>query len=171
MAGHGGGGFIAAGRGSRPESGFHGKALDEETYVDTIPRLFQHIRDKAGWKVKLLHDIHEHLAPASAVALARELEPVNMFFVEDILPPEQIDHFARISTTTTTPMAMGKLFTHSHEWRPLIANRWIDFSCCRVGMTGKITQAKKIASLCEQFGARTAWQEGGENDPIHGQAR
>ncbi len=90
-----------------------------------------------------------------------------MFFVEDILPPEQIDHFARISTTTTTPMAMGELFTHPHEWRPLIANRWIDFIRCRVGMIGGITQAKKIASLCEQFGVRTAWQEGGENDPIN----
>ena len=90
-----------------------------------------------------------------------------MFFVEDILPPEQIDHFARISTTTTTPMAMGELFTHPHEWRPLIANRWIDFIRCRVGMIGGITQAKKIAALCEQFGVRTAWQEGGENDPIN----
>ena len=34
-------------------------------------------------------------------------------------------------------------------------------------MIGGITQAKKIASLCEQFGVRTAWQEGGENDPIN----
>ncbi len=96
--------------------------------------------------MKLLHDVHEHLTPASAVKLARKLEPVNMFFVEDILPPEQIDHFARISTTTTTPMAMGELFTHPHEWRPLIANRWIDFIRCRVGMIGGITQAKKIIS-------------------------
>ena len=110
MGGYGGGGFIAAGQGSRPESGFRGKAFDEETYVDTIPKLFQHIRDKVGWEVKLLHDVHEHLTPASAVELARKLEPVNMFFVEDILPPEQIDHFARISTTTTTPMWGGYSF-------------------------------------------------------------
>lgn len=167
MGGYGGGGFIPSGQGSRPESGFNGRAFDEETYVDTIPKLFGHIRDKVGWKVKLLHDVHEHLTPASAVELARKLEPVNMFFVEDILPPEQIDHFARISKMTSTPMAMGELFTHPHEWRPLIANRWIDFIRCRVGMIGGITQAKKIASLCEQFGVRTAWQEGGENDPIN----
>ena len=34
-------------------------------------------------------------------------------------------------------------------------------------MIGGITQAKKIAALCEQFGVRTAFQEGGENDPIN----
>ena len=37
----------------------------------------------------------------------------------------------------------------------------------RVGMIGGITQAKKIAALCEQFGVQTAFQEGGEYDPIN----
>jgi mannonate dehydratase len=64
-------------------------------------------------------------------------------------------------------MAMGELFTHPLEWRPLIANRLIDFFRSRVGMIGGITQAKKIATLCEQFGVQTAFQEGGENDPIN----
>ena len=32
---------------------------------------------------------------------------------------------------------------------------------------GGITQAKKIATLCEVFGVKTAFQEGGENDPVN----
>ena len=32
---------------------------------------------------------------------------------------------------------------------------------------GGISQAKKIATLCEVFGVRTAFQEGGENDPVN----
>ena len=167
MGGYGGGGFIPPGEGSRPESGYSGKAFDEETYADTIPKLFEHVRDKLGWEVKLLHDVHEHLTPAMALELAKRFEPVRMFFVEDILAPEQIDYFKQIRALTSTPMAMGELFTHPHEWRPLIAGRLIDFIRCRVGMIGGITQAKKIAALCEQFGVRTAFQEGGENDPIN----
>jgi L-alanine-DL-glutamate epimerase-like enolase superfamily enzyme len=58
--------------------------------------------------------------------LAKRLEPACMFFVEDILPPEQIGWFRRIREVTTTPMAMGELFTHPHEWRPLIAGRRLD---------------------------------------------
>jgi mannonate dehydratase len=167
MGGYGGGGFIAPGEGSRPESGYQGQAFDEDLYVDTIPKLFMHLRDKLGWDVKLLHDVHEHLSPVMAMELAKRLEPARMFFVEDILPPEQIDWFRRIREVTTTPMAMGELFTHPHEWRPLIAERLIDFIRCRVSQIGGITQAKKIAALCENFGVRTAWQEGGENDPVN----
>ena len=165
--GYGGGGFVPPGEGSRPEDGYQGNAFDEERYVDAIPEMFQHVREKLGWKVKLLHDVHEHLTPALALEFAKRMEPLRMFFVEDILPPEQIDYFQQIRSLASTPMAMGELFTHPHEWRPLIAERLIDFIRCRVTAIGGITQAKKIASLCEQFGVRTAWQEGGENDPVN----
>ena len=165
--GYGGGGFVPSGEGSRPENGYRGNAFDEERYVDAIPKMFQHVRDKLGWTVKLLHDVHEHLTPALALEFARRMEPLRMFFVEDILPPEQIDYFQQIRALTSTPMAMGELFTHPHEWRPLITDRLIDFIRCRVTAIGGITQAKKIAALCEQFGVRTAWQEGGENDPVN----
>ena len=167
MGGYGGGGVIPAKQGSRPENGFAGPAFDEDVYIDVIPKLFEHIRASLGTEVKLLHDVHEHLTGTGAVEFARRMEPYRMFFVEDILPPEQIDWFRRIKQVTTTPMAMGELFTSPREYVPLIAERVIDFVRCRVSQVGGITAAKKIAALCESFGVRTAWQEGGDNDPVN----
>jgi mannonate dehydratase len=167
MGGYGGGGMIAAGKGSRPENGFAGTAFDEDVYIDVIPKLFDYIRTKLGNEVKLLHDVHEHLTGTGAVEFARRMEPYRMFFVEDILPPEQIDWFRRIKQVTTTPMAMGELFTSPREYVPLISERVIDFIRCRVSQVGGITTAKKIAALCEDFDVRTAWQEGGDNDPVN----
>jgi len=95
------------------------------------------------------------------------MQPYGMFFVEDILPPEQIDWFRRIKQVSTTPMAMGELFTSPREYVPLISERLIDFIRCRVSQIGGITAAKRIAGLCENFGVRTAWQEGGDNDPVN----
>jgi mannonate dehydratase len=117
--------------------------------------------------VKLLHDVHEHLTPTMAVEFAKRMEPYRMFFVEDILPPEQIAWFRQIRQVTSTPMAMGELFTHPMEWTTLISERLIDFVRCRVSQTGGITAAKKTAALCEAFGVRTAFQEGGDNDPVN----
>jgi mannonate dehydratase len=167
MGGYGGGGVIPPGKGSRPEGGFAGPAFDEDVYLEAIPKLFEHLRTKLGAEVKLLHDVHEHLTPTAAVDFAKRMEPYRMFFVEDILPPEQIDWFRRIKEVTTTPMAMGELFTSPREYVPLISERVIDFVRCRVSQVGGITAAKKIAALCEDFGVRTAWQEGGDNDPVN----
>ena len=154
-------------RGADPRAASGARPLTRNSTWRQSPRCLSRYGDKLGWQVKLLHDVHEHLTPTLALEFARRMEPLRMFFVEDILPPEQIDYFRQIRALTSTPMAMGELFTHPHEWRPLIAERLIDFIRCRVSAIGGITQAKKIAALCEQFGVRTAWQEGGENDPVN----
>jgi mannonate dehydratase len=167
MGGYGGGGMIPPGTGSRPEKGFAGPAFDEDVYLEVIPKLFEHLRVKLGRDVKLLHDVHEHLTPTGAVEFAKLMEPYRMFFVEDILPPEQIDWFRRIKKVCTTPMAMGELFTSPREYVPLISERTIDFIRTRVSQIGGITGAKKIAVMCEEFGVHTAWQEGGDNDPVN----
>ena len=167
MGGYGGGGMVGAGKANRPANSFSAPAFDEDVYLEQIPKLFEHIRAKLGSEVKLLHDVHEHLTPTGAVEFAKRMEMYRMFFVEDILPPEQIDWFRRIKQVTTTPMAMGELFTSPREYVPLISERTIDFIRCRVSQIGGITAAKKIAGLCEDFGVRTAWQEGGDNDPVN----
>ena len=82
------------------------------------------------------------------------------------LPPEQIAWFRLIRQQCTTPQAIGELFISPQEWMPLITEHLIDFIRVRVSKAAGITQCKKIANLCEWFGLHTAWQEGGDNDPV-----
>ena len=166
-AGYGGGGFIPAKTGNRAEGGYQGPAFDEEQYVDAIPPVFEFLRAKAGFTPKLLHDVHSHMTGMNAVELARRLQPYQMYFVEDILPPEQIAWYRNIRQICTTPQAVGEVFSNPYEYLPLITERLIDFIRCRVAATGGITPQKKIAALCETFGVKTAFQEGGENDPVN----
>ena len=129
--------------------------------------MFDYLRSKLGFGIKLTHDVHEHLRPQCAVTLSKLLEPYRLFFLEDALPPEQIQWFRLIRQQCTTPQAMGELFINPHEWVPLITERLIDFVRVRVSKVGGITQCRKIAALCEWFGVQTAWQEGGDNDPVN----
>jgi mannonate dehydratase len=164
---YGGGGFIPKGQGVRPEGGYQGPAFDEEMYVDNVPRWFDYVRAKAGFEPKLCHDVHSHLSGINAVEFCRRMQPYQMFFVEDALAPEQIDWYRQVRQVCSTPQAVGEVFSHPYEWLPLVTNRWIDFVRCRVSAIGGITAAKKLATLCEPFGVRTAFQEGGENDPVN----
>jgi mannonate dehydratase len=62
---------------------------------------------------------------------------------------------------------MGELFVNPQEYLPLISERLIDYVRVRVSKAGGITPCQKIAHLCEFFGVQTAWQEGGDNDPVN----
>ncbi len=136
-------------------------------YVDTIPPLFEYLRAKAGFEPKLLHDVHSHLSGMNAVELARRLQPYQMFYVEDILPPEDLAYYRNIRQICTTPQAVGEVFSNPLEVIPLVKERLIDFIRCRVAATGGITPIRKLTTLCEICGVKTAFQEGGENDPIN----
>jgi mannonate dehydratase len=165
--GYGGGGFIPEGQGNRPENGYAGPAFDEELYIDTIPPVFEYLRAKAGFTPKLLHDVHSHMSGMNAVELSRRLQSVQMYFLEDVLPPEQIAWYRNIRQVCSTPQAIGEVFSHPLEVIPLITDRLIDFVRCRVAAMGGITPVRKLAVLCETFGVKTAFQEGGENDPVN----
>lgn len=167
LGSYGGGGYIPPGQGDRPEGGYKGPAFDQQQYVNAIPPLFEYLREQVGFGPKFLHDVHSHMTGMYAVELARRLEPVQMFFVEDILPPEQLSYYSNIRQICTTPQAVGELFTHPLEVVPLVQNRLIDFIRNRVAATGGITPLRKLVALCEICGVRTAFQEGGENDPVN----
>jgi len=136
-----------------------------EKLID-IPRLFAHLRDTLPQDVELLHDVHERLAPIDAVWLAKAMEPYRLFFLEDLLAPEDGPWFERIRNLCATPLAMGELFNNPQEYIPLIAGRWIDFIRVHVSQIGGITPALKLARLCEAFGVRTAWHGPGDVSPV-----
>jgi mannonate dehydratase len=167
FGGYGGGGFIPAGQTSFPENGRGGNGFDEELYVNNVSKMFEEVRAKVGSEPKLCHDVHSHLTGMNAVEFCRRLQPLQMFFVEDVLAPENVSWYRQLRQLCTTPQAVGELFTHPFEYVPLIEDHLIDFVRCRVSGIGGITPAKKLATLSEAFGTKTAFQEGGENDPVN----
>jgi len=163
LGGYGGGGFTQGSASVFPPA----PVFDEDVYVAKIPQMFEKLRLKYGMELKFTHDVHEHLNPASAVILAQRLDPYQLFFLEDLLQVEHTAWYERVRAVSVTPQAVGELFVHPQEWLPLVQNRLIDFVRMRVSKAGGITPCRKIAAVCEAFGVRTAWQEGGENDPVN----
>jgi mannonate dehydratase len=151
---------------SRPVGLPPGAYFDARRKLRDIPRLFEYLREELPEDVELLHDIHERLAPVDAVWLARALEPYRLFFLEDLLAPEDGAWFRQVRQAAATPLAMGELFNHPLEMRDLITERLIDFIRVHVSQIGGCTPALKLARLCEPFGVRTAWHGPGDTSPV-----
>ncbi|MDR1566386.1 MAG: bifunctional D-altronate/D-mannonate dehydratase [Treponema sp.] len=150
----------------QPDGAGSGVYYDPRQYMRDTLRLFEYIRNRMGDDVELLHDTHERLTPIDAVRLAKELEPFKLFFLEDILSPEQGGWFRMVRSQCATPIANGELYNNPKEWDFLIRERLIDFIRVHISQIGGITPARKLAVLCEAFGIRTAWHGPGDVSPV-----
>lgn len=162
MGGYGG----EASRIVKPEGAPDGAYFDPREYTLNILRMIEHVRTEVGDEVELLHDIHERLHPIDAVKFAKDVEPFNLFFLEDPLAPEDLEWFANMRQQCCTPIAMGELFNNPREWQPLIAGRLIDFIRMHVSQMGGLTPARHVAAFANMYGVRTAWHGPGDTSPV-----
>jgi mannonate dehydratase len=137
-----------------------------EKYLRSVPTLFAAARDKLGWDVHLLHDIHHRLRPIEAARLGRDLEPYRPFWLEDATPAENQESFRLIRQHTTTPLAVGEVFNTIYDCKTLIEEQLIDYIRTAVVHAGGVTHLRKIASLAELYQVRTGCHGATDLSPI-----
>lgn len=150
----------------KPEGALDGAYFDPRAYMRNMLNMIEFVRNEVGEEIELLHDVHERLRPIDAVGFAKDLEPFKLYFLEDVLAPEDLEHFAQIRQQCATPLAMGELFNNPREWQPLISGKLIDFIRMHVSQMGGITPARHVTSLADQHGIRTAWHGPADTSPV-----
>ncbi|MFM7321840.1 MAG: D-galactonate dehydratase family protein [Armatimonadota bacterium] len=135
-------------------------------YILETPKLFEHLRSKVGMEIELLHDCHEQLDPIHAARLAKSLEPYRLFFLEDPLMPEHRNSWPIVRQASTTPLAIGEIFTNRWDILPLLQNGWIDYLRMKPLHAGGITEMRKLLILAEPYNVRSAFHGAGDVGPI-----
>jgi mannonate dehydratase len=150
----------------KPEGAPDGAYYDPREYARRMLEMIDYVRQEVGDEVELLHDVHERLKPIDAVRFAKDLEPYNLFFLEDLLAPEDIQWFRNVRSQCATRLSMGELFNSPHEWRPLIEERLIDYIRMHVSQMGGITPARAVTLFANMYGVHTAWHGPGDTSPV-----
>ena len=152
--------------GNAPQNAPDGIYLDSRQYMRDTLKLFDGIRKKIGFDVALCHDVHERLQPVEAIKFACELEPYDLFFLEDAVSVEDGQWIRQLRAKTNTPLAQGELFNNPYEWKFLITEQLIDYIRVHISQIGGITPARKLQIFAEQFGVKTAWHGPGDTSPL-----
>jgi len=143
-----------------------GGIFEPKPYMRSAISLFDYIRNRFGYGVEILHDVHERIPPILGLWFAKEVEKYQLFFLEDLFSPEDNEYFRMVRAQTSTPIAMGELYSSPNEIIPMIKDRLIDFIRIHISDIGGITPAKKLAAMGELFSIRTAWHGPGDTSPI-----
>ncbi len=139
---------------------------DSAAYLDFVPTLMRRVREEHGYGFALLHDVHHRLTANEAARLGRSLEPYRMFWMEDPTPAEDQAAFRLIRSRTTTPIAVGEIFSGIWDCQQLISERLIDYIRVAVPHAGGISHVRRIWDLADLYGVRTGSHGPGDVSPI-----
>jgi L-alanine-DL-glutamate epimerase-like enolase superfamily enzyme len=122
------------------------------------------VRNAIGPDVALLVDVQYSFPDAdTALAVIREWEQYDLYFVETPLWPDDLDGYARVVEGSPIPIASGEWLTTRFEFRDLIERRGIDVAQPDIGRVGGLTEARRVCDMAAEAGLRVVphlWKTG-----------
>jgi L-alanine-DL-glutamate epimerase-like enolase superfamily enzyme len=115
--------------------------------VDADVAVLQAIREAVGESVELLVDANGAYDAATALRLCARVEHLDLAFLEEPLPPDDLDGYARLHAMTTVPLARGETDFGIFDFNRLLTRRLIDVVQPDVARCGGITGARHTYTL------------------------
>ncbi|HEV7713375.1 MAG TPA: D-galactonate dehydratase family protein, partial [Asanoa sp.] len=137
-----------------------------ERYLTHTPSVFARVRDEFGPQLRLLHDVHHRLTPIEAGRLGKSLEPYALTWMEDPTPAELQQSLRLIRQHTTTPIAIGEVFSSIWDCQQLIAEQLIDYIRATVVHAGGITHLRRIFDLAALHQVRSGSHGATDLSPV-----
>lgn len=133
------------------ERGFLGLKVaigsDPEADVESVSA----IRELIGAEIAIFTDAAGNYDISSAIKVGRELQELNVGFLEAPLPHEQIDGYAEIARALELPIA-NDVITTRYQVLDYLKRAALDIVQPDVCRTGGITELKRITVLTDAFG-------------------
>lgn len=123
---------------------FNSKAMVHKTFENC-----QAIREGVGKDGDWCIDYHTRLDFPDAVRLSTLIEPLEPWFVEDLVRSENPGVYRQLRPQVKVPIAVGEQFGARWDINELVENRLIDYSRISVPNCGGLTEYLKHAAMCE----------------------
>jgi len=109
------------------------------------------VRKAVGPAIDIMLDLSGGLTPDETIRFCREIEPLDIAYVEEPADPFDAGALARIAKSIAIPIAVGERVYTRYGFRDILERRVVDILQPDIGNTGGISEAKKIASMAEAY--------------------
>ena len=111
--------------------------------------LVEAVRRGVGPDVDMLIDAHGRFSVGAAVAIARRLEPVDLYWLEEPCDADNHGALAAVGRAIKTRLATGERCTSRYLLQSLLATNEIDVLQPDIIHVGGILEGKKIAAIAD----------------------
>lgn len=130
--------------------GFLGMKIKVGFGVDKDVRLVREIRKAVGPETALMLDANHAYNACDALRLARGVEECNIAWLEEPVPPEDIEGYCEVKQKTTIPIAGGEAEFTRYGFARLLQHRAVDIvqpDCCVTGGLSEFSHIAMLASI------------------------
>ena len=122
------------------------------------------VRQAVGPEFTLMVDVQYAFPDAdTCLAVIRDWQPFNLFFLETPLPSDDLEGYARLATEQPIPISAGEWLSTRWEFRDLLDRGLVQVAQPDVGRVGGLTEARRVCAMAGQRGRKIvphAWKTG-----------
>jgi gluconate/galactonate dehydratase len=119
--------------------------------VEHKAEIVREVTDRVGDRADVAFDCHWSFASGSAHRLAEAVEEYDVWWLEDPVPPENLDVQQEVTQRTTTPVAAGENVYRVHGHRRLLEEQAVDIVAPDLPKVGGMRETQKIANLADLY--------------------
>ena len=127
-------------------------AADVEAAADLGVACVAAMRAAVGPEVAIKIDAHSNFDVPLSIEVARRLEPHNLSWYEEPIPPQRVDETKTIHDAIEQRMAGGEFLFGMAGFAPLCEQRAVDVVMPDVKHCGGLTEARRIAAVADLYG-------------------
>ena len=109
------------------------------------------VRAAVGPDIMVAMDAHWKFGVNDAIKLAQALEPFDLLWLEDPVPPENIEAQRHVTHSTRTPICTGENLYRKHGYRELIEKQAARIIAPDIPKMGGLLEAKIVADHADMY--------------------
>jgi galactonate dehydratase len=119
--------------------------------IDRMVAQVAFTRESYPKNIDLAVDMHGRYDAPTGKRVAKALEPFRLLWLEEPVPPENIDAMRDIRATTNTPICCGENIFLRHGFREIFEKRSVDIIMPDFQKCGGLLEARKISDMAHTY--------------------
>ncbi|MEO6187585.1 MAG: mandelate racemase/muconate lactonizing enzyme family protein, partial [Ginsengibacter sp.] len=108
-------------------------------------------REAVGPNIDICVDMHGRYDAPTGHAIAKLLEPLNLMWLEEPIPAENVEAYKLIADSTSTPICAGENLYLAYGFRRILEIGGVDIIMPDLQKTGGLGEGQRIANLANLY--------------------